>query len=77
VHERELGAQLWLKGLGVGDELAHSSLRLSLGRWTTEAEVDFAIEKIVQGVSKLREMSPLYDMYKEGIDISKIEWAHH
>jgi cysteine desulfurase len=66
-----------LKGLGVGDELAHSSLRLSLGRWTTEAEVDFAIEKIVQGVSKLREMSPLYDMYKEGIDISKIEWAHH
>lgn len=66
-----------LKGLGVGDELAHSSLRLSLGRWTTEAEVDFAIDKIVTGVSKLREMSPLYDMYKEGIDISKIEWAHH
>jgi cysteine desulfurase len=66
-----------LKGLGVGDELAHSSLRLSLGKWTTDAEVDFAIEKIVEGVSKLREMSPLYDMYKEGIDISKIVWAHH
>ncbi len=66
-----------LKGLGVGDELAHSSLRLSLGRSTTEQQVDFAIEKIVQAVSRLREMSPLYDMHKEGIDLSKVEWAHH
>lgn len=66
-----------LKGLGVGDELAHSSLRLSMGRWTTEQEVDFAIEKIVEGVTKLRVMSPLYDMHKEGIDLSKVEWAHH
>ncbi|QOJ01723.1 MAG: IscS subfamily cysteine desulfurase [Phycisphaeraceae bacterium] len=66
-----------LKALGVGDELAHSSLRLSLGRWTTEADVDFAVEKIVTSVLKLRELSPLYDMYKEGIDLSKVEWAHH
>ncbi len=66
-----------LKGLGVGDELAHSSLRLSLGRWTTEAQVDFAIEKIVTAVQKLRTLSPLYDMHKEGIDLSKVEWAKH
>jgi len=66
-----------LKGLGVGDDLAHSSLRLSLGRWTTEAQVDFAIEKIVSSVLKLRTLSPLYDMHKEGIDLSKVEWAKH
>jgi len=66
-----------LKGLGVGDELAHSSLRLSLGRSTTEEQVDFAVEKIVFAVNRLREMSPLYDMHKEGIDLSKVEWAHH
>jgi cysteine desulfurase len=66
-----------LKGLGIGDELAHSSLRLSLGRWTTPEQVDYAAERIVAGVRKLRELSPLYDMHKEGIDISKIEWAHH
>lgn len=66
-----------LKGIGVGDDLAHSSLRMSLGRWTTDAEIDYAIEKIVSSVHKLREMSPLYDMHKEGIDLSKVEWAHH
>ena len=66
-----------LKGLGVGDELAHSSLRLSLGRWTTDEEVEFAVAKIIEGVTKLRLLSPLYDMYKEGIDITKIEWAAH
>ncbi len=66
-----------LKALGVGDELAHSSLRLSMGRWTTEAEVDYATDRIIQAVSKLRTMSPLWDMYKEGIDLSKIEWAKH
>ncbi len=66
-----------LKGLGVGDELAHSSLRLSMGRWTTEEEVDYAIENIVRAVTRLREMSPLFDMHKEGIDLSKIEWAAH
>lgn len=66
-----------LKGLGVGDELAHSSLRLSLGKWTTEEQVDYAIEQIVHAVKRLREMSPLYDMHKEGIDLSKVEWAQH
>lgn len=66
-----------LKGLGVGDDLAHSSLRLSLGRWTTEEEVDYAIKLIVDAVNKLRQLSPLYDMHKEGIDITKIEWQAH
>lgn len=66
-----------LKALGVGDELAHSSLRLSLGRWTTDEQVDYAADAIVKSVKKLRELSPLYDMHKEGIDLSKVEWAHH
>ncbi len=66
-----------LKGLGVGDELAHSSLRLSLGRWTTREQVDHAIERIAYNVKKLRTLSPLYDMHKEGIDLSKVEWGQH
>ena len=66
-----------LKGLGVGDELAHSSLRISMGRWTTEEQVDYTIDRVVTAVNKLRLMSPLWDMYKEGIDLSKIEWAGH
>ena len=66
-----------LKSLGIGDDLAHSSLRLSLGKWTTDEEVDYAAQRIVASVRKLRELSPLYDMHKEGIDLSKVEWAHH
>lgn len=66
-----------LKGIGVGDDLAHSSLRMSLGRFTTDQEIDYAIDKVVEAVNKLRQLSPLYDMHKEGIDISKIEWAAH
>ncbi len=66
-----------LKSLGIGDELAHSSLRLSLGRWSTAEEVDFAIERIVAAVEHLRAMSPLYDLHQEGIDISTIEWQAH
>lgn len=66
-----------LKALGVGDELAHSSLRLSLGRWTTQEQTDYAAEAIIKSVRKLRELSPLYDMHNEGIDLSKVEWAHH
>jgi cysteine desulfurase len=66
-----------LKALGVGDDLAHSSLRISMGRWTTQEELDYAAEKIVEAVTKLRELSPLFDMHNEGIDISKIEWAAH
>jgi cysteine desulfurase len=66
-----------LKALGVGDELAHSSLRLSMGKWTTQEQVDYCIEKIAEAVNKLRLLSPLWDMHKEGIDISQIEWAQH
>ena len=66
-----------LKALGVGDDLAHSSLRISMGRWTTEEQIDYAADKIIEAVSKLRDLSPLFDMHNEGIDISKIEWAHH
>jgi cysteine desulfurase len=66
-----------LKGLGLGDELAHSSIRFSMGRFTTEAEVDFVIAKVISGVNRLRDMSPLYEMALEGIDPSKVEWGHH
>ncbi len=66
-----------LKSLGVGDELAHSSLRLSLGRFTDEEEIDYAIDSIEKAVNHLRTMSPLYDLHKEGIDITKIVWQQH
>jgi len=66
-----------LRALGRSDELAHSSLRMTIGRWTTEAEIDYAIETIKVNVAKLRDLSPLWDMYKEGIDISTIQWAAH
>jgi cysteine desulfurase len=66
-----------LRALGRSDELAHSSLRMTIGRYTTEAEIDYAIETIKVNVAKLRELSPLWDMYKEGIDISTIQWAAH
>ena len=66
-----------LRALGRSDELAHSSLRMTIGRWTTEAEIDYAVETIKVNVAKLRELSPLWDMYKEGIDISTIQWADH
>jgi cysteine desulfurase len=66
-----------LRALGLNDELAHSSIRFSLGRYTTEAEIDYVIGVINNSIDKLREMSPLWDMYKEGIDLSTVEWAHH
>lgn len=66
-----------LRALGRSDELAHSSIRFTFGRFTTNEDVDFTIDLIKKKVEKLRELSPLWDMYKEGIDISKIQWAAH
>jgi cysteine desulfurase len=66
-----------LKALGTGDDLAHSSIRFGLGRFNTEPEVDYVADKLIDIVQKLRELSPLYEMVKEGIDISKIEWQAH
>ena len=66
-----------LRALGRSDELAHSSLRMTIGRWTTEAEIDFAVQSIRDNVAKLRELSPLWEMYQEGIDLSTIQWAAH
>lgn len=66
-----------LRALGLSDELAHSSIRFTMGRFTTEAEIDYVIGVVRNAIDKLREMSPLWDMYKEGIDLSTVEWAHH
>jgi len=66
-----------LKALGAGDDLAHSSIRFGLGRWTTDEEVDYVVEKLTKVVRRLREMSPLYEMVKEGVDLSKMQWVSH
>jgi cysteine desulfurase len=66
-----------LRALGRSDELAHSSLRMTIGRFTTEADIDYAVQTIRENVARLRELSPLWDMYKEGIDLSTIQWAAH
>jgi len=66
-----------LRALGVGDELAHSSIRFGLGRWTTEEEVDYVAELVIAKVKHLREMSPLYEMHKEGIDLKSVQWVAH
>ena len=66
-----------LKALGAGDDLAHSSIRFGLGRWTTDEEVDYVVEKLTSVVKRLREMSPLYEMVKEGVDLTKMQWVTH
>lgn len=66
-----------LRALGRNDELAHSSLRFSFGRFTTEEEIDYAVTVIHQAIARLREMSPLWDMYKSGVDLNEVEWAEH
>jgi cysteine desulfurase len=66
-----------LRALGRSDELAHSSIRFTIGRFTTEADIDFAVNLLKEKVGKLRELSPLWEMYKDGIDISSIQWAAH
>ena len=66
-----------LRALGRNDELAHSSIRFTIGRWTTEADIDFAVRLIHERIGKLREMSPLWEMYKEGIDLNTVQWAAH
>ncbi len=66
-----------LRALGLNDEMAHSSIRFSIGRFTTEQDIDEAVAEIRTAVDKLRELSPLWDMYKDGVDLSKVEWVHH
>ena len=66
-----------LRALGTEEELAHSSIRFGLGRFTTEAEVQFAVQKVIEHVQRLREMSPLWEMVQEGIDLKSIQWTQH
>ncbi len=66
-----------LRALGRSDELAHSSLRITIGRFTTEADIDYAVSTLQDRVGKLRELSPLWDMYRDGVDLSTIQWTAH
>ena len=66
-----------LRALGRSDELAHSSLRMTFGRFTKEEDIDYAVKSIRENVNKLRELSPLWEMYKDGVDLSTIQWAAH
>ena len=66
-----------LRALGRNDELAHSSIRFTIGRFTTEADIDFAIKLLNERIQKLRDMSPLWEMYKDGVDLNSVQWAAH
>ena len=66
-----------LRALGRSDELAHSSIRFTLGRFTTEEEIDFTIETLTKAVARLREMSPLWEMHQEGVDLNSVQWTNH
>ena len=66
-----------LRALGRSDELAHSSIRFTIGRFTTEEEIDYIVERIQEKVGKLRDLSPLWEMYKDGIDLDSVKWAAH
>ena len=63
-----------MKALGAGDDLAHSSIRFGLGRWSTQEEVDYVADKLINVVTRLRDMSPLYELAKEGVDLSTMQW---
>ena len=66
-----------LRALGVEDELAHTSIRFGIGRFTSEAEIDYAVTTVINRVKKLRDMSPLWEMAQQGIDLKTIEWSEH
>lgn len=66
-----------LRALGMTDELAHSSIRFSLGRFTTEEEIDYTIKLVRNSIDRLRDLSPLWEMFKQGVDLNSIEWSHH
>ena len=66
-----------LRALGRSDELAHSSIRFTIGRFTTEADIDYTIDLLRRKVAKLRELSPLWEMYKDGVDLDTVQWAAH
>lgn len=66
-----------LRALGLNDELAHSSIRFSIGRFTTNEEVDYTIDLVRRSVARLRTLSPLWEMFKQGVDLNSVQWSHH